>query len=313
MRCQPVLLLCFVLILTARASGSEYQTLTMAAGDHLRGHCMEIGHGLLVWRTAYGDTIRVPVGEITGLTCEETWDLEFGDGQTLRGRWNVVQGTLTLQSAVFGDLRCPVSQLRAGTRAVSARGLTSEQPAPLAHADTGAPSPVAIASPTATNDAPPSSLQTLLRQSSILLRPGAWNLSTSLNYTHDRVLYSPNDARQLHLVGQLQYGFSPRLEGAIEWPVMLTRNETTVVTTNNNVPTVTTSGSTKLRLGDPEFSATTLPFGEGRVRPECVAVAGLTVPVNRASNGGIFQEPGRTRISQDVRSGRIVRRLRLDP
>ena len=273
---------------SARANTNEIHNLVFGAGDHLRGECVEVGNGLLTWRTLYGDTLRVPLNAVTELTCEEVWDLQFSDGQTMRAQWSVSNGVLTIQSSLFGTLHCPVTQLRAGTRAVSARGLESATQAAPAAAPGATPSPGTTTAPIpSANDAPPSSLQTLLRQSSILLQPKQWSVSTGFQYTHNRLLYSPDDTRQLSWVNQIQYGITPKIQGSLQWPVFLTRNATLIQATNP--PDVSTSRATKLSSGNPELGAAAILFGEGQTRPECVVVTGLTIPVNRASSGGVFK------------------------
>src|SRR5690606_12624134 len=52
---------------------------------------------------------------------------------------------------------------------------------------------------------------------------------------------------------------------------------------------LTTSSTRKFRSADPEFSASMLLFGEGRLRPEAIAVTGLTVPINDPEEGGLFR------------------------
>lgn len=286
------MLLCAMLLLCAipaRANANELHMLGLEAGDRLRGECVEVSHGILSWRTAYGDTIKVPVGAVRELTCGEVWDLQFSDGQTMRAQWSVANGVLSIQSPLFGMLHCPVAQLRSGVRSVSARGLEPETP-PASAAPT--PGPAASTGPTpapvpAANEAPPSSLQTLLRESSILLQPKQWSVSTGFRYTHNRLLYAPDDTRQLSLTNQVQYGITTRIEGSLRWPVFLTSN--TSLAQSTNPPGVSTAHSSTLRSGDPELGAAAMWFGETQTRPECVVVAGLTIPVNPASSGGVFK------------------------
>lgn len=273
---------------SARADTAGTHTLTLAAGDHLRGECVEVGNGTLSWRTVYGDTIRVPISAVSELTCGEAWDLQFSDGQTMRAHWSVANGILTLQSTVFGMLHCPISQLQSGARAIAARGLEPETSAAAAATPGTSSSPGTAPVPApAANEAPPSSLQTLLRQSSILLRPKQWSLSSGLQYAHSRLLYAPDDTRQLSLVNQIQYGVTPRVQGSLQWPVFLSGNKR--LTPSPDGSGVFTAGTTTLRSGNPELGAALLLFGEGQIRPECVVVTGLTIPVNRAAAGGVFK------------------------
>jgi hypothetical protein len=127
----------------------------------------------------------------------------------------------------------------------------------------------------------------MLRESSVLLKPGEWSVSTTLSYAHNRMLYSPSDARQLATDLVVQRGFTPKFEGAIAWSGYWQRIETTTVTAETP-PSAVLSHSDKLRAADPELSASTMLSQEGVTAPECLLVTGLTVPVNSANQQGFL-------------------------
>jgi hypothetical protein len=272
------------------AKANPPSTVALLRGDILHGECVAIEGGVMTWETAYGAPLHLPLRDIRSLDLGGIWDLEFNDGQRMRAQWTIMDGKITVQSSVFGDLRCAPDQLKSAVRAISARGVgdagTSSPPAAAASADSSA-SAVAAAPPT-TNEAPSSSLQTMLRESSVLLRPGEWSVSTSLSYAHSRAPYAPSDARQLATNLHVQRGFTPKFEGAIAWSAYGQRIETTAVTAGTP-PSVALSHSDKLRVTDPELSVSTLLAQEGVTLPECLLVTGLTIPVHSVDQAGFFK------------------------
>ncbi|HLP07138.1 MAG TPA: hypothetical protein VK178_03170 [Opitutaceae bacterium] len=287
----PVLSLLFGWALLVVAEANPTATVALLPGDLLRGECGSIEGCVLTWKTAYGDALHIPLSEVRALDLGGVWDLEFNDGQRLRTRWTIVDGRIRISSAVFGELSCATDQLRSAVPAVSARGVDAAGTPSSPVSATPAGSPVAASCPAsapATNEAPPSSLQTMLRESSVLLRPGEWSVSTALNYAHNRAIYSPNDARQLATNLSVQRGFTPKLEAEIAWSAYWQRVETTTMDAGSP-PSVVLSRSDKLRVSDPELSASTMLAAEGVATPECVLVTGLTVPVHSVGEQGFFR------------------------
>lgn len=273
------------------AETNSSSTVELSAGDLLHGECVSIDGGVVTWKTAYGAALHIPLGDIRALDLGGTWDLEFNDGQRLRTSWVIAEGRIRISSPVFGELSCATDQLRSAVPAVSARGGGAPGTASSPEPATPAGAPVAANSPASappTNEAPPSSLQTMLRESSVLLRPGEWSVSTALNYAHNRALYSPNDARQLATNLSIQRGFTPKLEAAVAWSAYWQRVETTTVNAGSP-PSMTLSHADRLRVSDPELSASTMLAAEGVATPECVLVTGLTVPVHSVSEQGFFR------------------------
>lgn len=271
------------LVFDAADAAESYQ-LGLETGDRLSGECAGISGSVLSWRTRYGDTIHVPIRIVTRLTCEGLWDLQCGDGQILKAHWEIAEGRVTVSSAVFGVLHCAVSELYSAVPSVSGRGLESALPAST-HAKGGATE--SPASDSTSSGAPPSSLQTLLRLSSILLRPGQWSLTVGGDYVHNHAYASGTDTRQLGITNLVQRGITPRVEASLAFPVTSTRSTTTVPT--GQFPGFEKIRTQQTRAGDPEFSVTTMLSGEGRLSPECVAVIGLTVPTHNASDGSFFR------------------------
>lgn len=76
------------------------------------------------------------------------------------------------------------------------------------------------------------------------------------------------------------------MEASLQWRAVLSQQRT-YINDPNTAPGSSVTHDT-LRAGNPEFSVGTLLFGEGRIRPECLAITGVTIPVNQAAHGGIF-------------------------
>lgn len=258
-------------------------------GDVMLGRCVGIDRGLVVWETVYGDRVHVPFTAVLSLESSELWDWQLRGGERIRARWKVSDGMLVLNSATFGDLRCAVDQIDEAAPATEARGLSSEaDPQEIAHLESTTvegPPPPPAPTPPPESEAPPSSLQTLLRQSAVLLRPGEWSVSNGLTYSHDHALYSPVDARSLIFDQRIHRGITPRLELGLRWGAA----QSVVKTVTVNEGTTAVRRTQELRALDPEFLASRQIVDEGRLAPECVIVAGVTVPVNRVGKGGFFR------------------------
>lgn len=205
-----VIALLFGLFVCSISSAStlvgEESSLQTFGGDHFRGECIHVQEGVILWRTVFKDTVRIPIADVSVVAGEGLWDLSFRDGQTVRASWSISAGNLLIESSLFGRIQCPTRELVSAERAVTARGL-SDTPKANAAAEAPKAQPDNPAAPTQ-NEPPTSSLQTLLRQSSILLRPGQWSISTGMDYTHNRVLYSPVDTRQVGLTALIQRGLT---------------------------------------------------------------------------------------------------------
>ncbi|HEY4247079.1 MAG TPA: hypothetical protein VGM64_09500 [Lacunisphaera sp.] len=283
------------LLCCGRAAGADERpgnSIDLREGDHLRGSCEGVQGGKVAWRSAYGDVLRFPVAEVRALAVDNLWDLELSDGQTLRGSWRVADGYLSVHSKIFGELRCPVELLVSALPYVSGKGL-ADPPAPAGvdspPLNTGAGA--AVSAPTSTptdNQAPPSSLQSLLRASSVLLRPGEWNVASSLLYQYSHTLYSPTDTHELSTDLQIQRGITPRFELALAWAARWTHTSTLVFPTTSS-GSVTQASSDIVRSDNPEISGSTMLVSEGIIHPEVVLVSGLTIPVNSVANDALFQ------------------------
>ena len=257
-------------------------------GDHLNGHCISINNGKVNWVTLFGGSVAVPIQDVRTLETEGLWDLEMKDGSVIRAKWGVTDNGVIIQSSVLGTLHCTQSALQAATASAQAKGLEDQSGAPKnTPSESVAPAPANAVDKD--NLPPPSSLQTLLRESTILLMPKQWNLSAELRYTHDRQLYAANDARQLQPILRAQVGITSRWEAGLALPASWTRTKTTVITSTGTSATSTTTSKDKYYVGDPEIQSAFLLCQEKLHRPEILAVGGLTVPVNSSDRGGQFR------------------------
>ena len=261
-------------------------------GDHITGECISVSNGYLKWKTAFSNNIAIPLTEVSHLDkTPEPWDLEMQDGFIIRARWGIENSAVVIDSSVFGTLRCPPAALKSATLAVQARGLDTQPPAQSqTAADTSKMTSDAGSASSDNNQPPTSSLQNLLRDSTILLHPSEWSLGTEVRYTHDRALYSANDARQIGAFINLQRGMTSRWELGALLPSTITQIKTSTSTSNSSATTsVTTTSHNQYRVGDPEIQSSVLLLSEEFHSPEVVAVSGLTVPVNSANNNGLFR------------------------
>lgn len=291
----------------ANAEDSPPDAVDLRQGDHMNGACQGVEQGEIIWRSTYGDAVRIPLSEVRSVHVGHSWEIELRDGERVRGTWQIDGTTLVVNSNVFGRLRFPADLLVAAVPAVAARGVSdssSPPTSPVVPPVSTAPSAASDAPPGGTasnaspapasgstagsNEAPPTSLQSLLRESSVLLRPGEWDLSTSLQYQHDHTLYSPEDVRGLGLDVRGELGLTSQFEVALDWPVNWLRTSTLVVPTSAG-DAVTQTGSSSASSGNPELSGSTMILHEGALQPETELVTGLTIPANSVGNGGLFQ------------------------
>jgi|GEM_PF-3947424 len=269
------------------ADPRDLTSIELKESDHLRGSCESVQEGKLIWRTVYGETVRFPIGEVRTVKVSQPWVLELNDGQSVQGSWQIIDGQLVIQSRIFGELRCSPALMVSAVPAVTGKGLAAESTANAAPATSSSAANAAERTASTSNEAPPSSLQSLLRESSILLRPGEWNLSSGLSYQHSHTLYSPTDSRATAAEFRMQRGITPRFEAEVNWRTYWLNTSTLVVPTSAG-GNVTQTRHNLIRSGNPEISGSTLLEGEGVLRPEIVATSGLTIPVNAVKDNALF-------------------------
>lgn len=88
----PAVLLAFICTLASA------DTLGLAGGDTLTGVLIEVGEGVLVYRTAFAGLVITPTDEIHSLSTDAYFTVVFADGKTVVGRFRTTESGTDLVS-----------------------------------------------------------------------------------------------------------------------------------------------------------------------------------------------------------------------
>jgi len=218
----------FLVVLLFPLSCAHADTLVMKSGDKFSGKIISYVNGLCIFDTQYGAAIKVPTADISGISTDVAYSIDFANGDKVMGQLQAnAQGQTVLQSKTFGESSIDVTAISRMVKHFSEVPNTAQ----AAQAGTAAVNDDKQYGAEVENQAP----LDFLTGSTVLLSPGQMELDFNTSYKQSRTQYNLPDvgyfqkssysARLLQLSTALRAGLYEGIEGYISVPVTYTRIE----------------------------------------------------------------------------------------
>jgi hypothetical protein len=266
-------------------------TIYLKNGDILTGKLVAFQNGLCSFSTVYSSEAYVPMTDIVGLATDDEFDINFINGERVKGRFITDSKHKTfIQSDNLGKIQTRtdtiVAMVRTFPENTTVQNVQSiETTSPDSSTSSSDNSSITNASDQEFGAKPEESAPLdFLTGSTVLLSPGKFEVEMDVNYRNNRDQYrlvqvgyferSSYSARSLEVGLSLRGGLADKLEGWIRVPYSYTRVED--VSTNAWV-----RDAESYRFGDISFGLQRLLYEETASVPAITASLSVSVPTGQ--------------------------------
>lgn len=286
---------CIFFIICTAQSLLHADTIYMKNGDVLTGKLVSLQNGLCSFSTIYTSEAYIPVTDIAALATDDEFDINFNNGERLKGRFIADSKRNTfIQSDNFGKIQTKTDTIVAMVRTFPPNSSSSATTGANLNTPDSDNLPITEASNQEFGAKPEESAPLdFLTGSTVLLSPGTFEVEVDFNYRNSRNQYrlaqvgyferSSYSARNFEVGLSLRGGLAERLEGWVRVPFSYTRVED--VSTNAWV-----RDDESYRFGDVSFGLQYLFHEETASIPAITASLSINAPTGQKEYRRIEEE-----------------------
>lgn len=268
-RCLSLGILC-VFLLSPYAGADQ---ILLKSKDRISGRLVAIDAEKCFIETSYNPSLVIPISQVATLHSDQTLTLQLQSGDRLVGKVRLEDSNaLILESGHLGNVQVTLADIEPISLPIplavtlANNELSDEE---LQERGKGAEDGGQGSQDTLGEESKPDLGPEFLRQSTVLLQPGDFQMEFALSYARDQ--FVNQRTRQGSFVTALRFGLPLRMEGFLNLPVIYRTNE--FFEADGTVDKHERTG-----IGDTSGGLNIVLAREGLKRPEFVLLLGFRAP-----------------------------------